>query len=472
MNESVLLQESYFGKDNTLLDCENCIKAMKEAIVGGKNPNSISEKTTFESLIAKKFNCEKVYLSILADESGLNAYTVPFFYEKNRSYKDEFFELVSDNTGIHFKSATGKVLYIYINTYTIRNYSIENIMAILLHEVGHNFFFMKEQVQNRRSKMFTEFILYIMKILDQYNYNPALVAEAIRIIINEGISFKKGVQNTYYETSKKFLTDKAFDIVNGKYKSNHTGIGKAFYTLSTVVGKTLGAAFKLVYNVIYTLFFPLLVNSASYRNLEDNSKRRQDYAAEKFCDNFAASYGYAKGIVDTFNNSSNFTYSKKIASKIPIVRIINYYSDTIFYYVSYMSDPHPTNQKRVTFALEKLRYELEQNRKNMSPKQIEEIEKDIVDIEKLLKKTPYFKKVIDKMFAGIDRRRDSAGSVGTSDQDFYDFDKTMLKDKVVEVKKEDLGILSYMTEDYESAIDDYFSSPVMEMLNESSSLEQ
>jgi len=466
MNESVLLQESYFGKDNTLLDCENCIKGMKEAIVAGKNPNSVAEKTTFESLIAKKFNCEKVYLSIIADEDGLNAYTVPFFYEKNRSYKDEFFELVSDSSGVHFKTATGKTLYIYINTYTVRNYSVENIMAILLHEIGHNFFFMKEQVQNRKSKLFTEFVLYLLRLLDTYNYNPALVAEVVRALINEGLNFKKGIQASSYEATKKFLTNKAFDIANGKYKKNHTGIGKAFYTLSTIIGKTLMAAFNLVYSVIYTLFFPLLVNSASYKRLETSSKKRQDYAAEKFCDNFAASYGYAKGIADTFNNSSNFSYSKKITSKIPIIRVINYYSDTLFYFVLCMGDPHPTNQKRVTFALEKLKYELEHNRKNMSPKQIEEIEKDIADIEKLLKKTPYFKKAIDGLFSGIDKKRDTAGSVGMTDQDFYDFDKTILKDKVTEVKKEDLGIGSYMTENYETALEEYFNAPIMDILNE------
>jgi len=465
MNESVLLQESYFGKDSVLLDCEECIKKMKEAIVSGKNPNSISEKTTFESLIAKKFNCEKIYLSILADESGLNAYTVPFFYEKNRSYKDEFFELVSDSGGVRFKYATGKTLYIYINTYTIRNYSIDNIMAILLHEVGHNFFFMKEQIQNRRSKLFTEFVLYILKILDSYNYNPAIVSEAVKILINEGLAYKKGIQVSSYEATKKFLSDKAFDIVNGKYKSNHTGIGKAFYTLSTVVGKTLGAAFNLIYSITYTLFFPLLVNASAYKNLENTSKKRQDYGAEKFCDNFAASYGYGKGIVDTFNKSGNFSYSKKIASKIPIVRILEYYSDTIFYFVMYMNDPHPTHQKRVTFTLEKLKYELEQNRKNMSPKQVEELENDIADIEKLLKKTPYFKKAIDALFSGIDSKRDAAGSAGITDQEFYDFDKTILKDKVT-VKKEDLGISAFMTENYESAINEYFESPIMEILSE------
>jgi len=466
LNETVLLQESYFGKDNTLLECEECIKAMKEAIVAGKNPNSISEKITFESLIAKKFNCEKVYLSILADESGLNAYTVPFFYEKNHSYKDEFFELVSDNGGIHFKSATGKTLYVYINTYTIRNYSIENIMAILLHEVGHNFFFLKEQVQNRRSKLFTEFVLYILRILDQHNYHPQLVSEAVKVLINEGLAYKKGIQASSYEATKKMLSDKAFDIVNGKYKTSHTGIGKAFYTLTTIIGKTISSVFKFVNSIIYTLFFPVLINSASYKGLERSSKKTQNYAAEKFCDNFAASYGYAKGIVDTFNKTGNFSYSSKVTSKIPIVRILDYYSNSLFYFIAYMNDPHPTHQKRVTFALEKLKYELEQNRKNMSPKQIEEIEKDITDIEKLLKKTPLFKRAIDALFSGVDKKRDNAGSGDISNQDLYDFDKTILKDKVAEVKKEDLGIAAYMTEDYESAINEYFESPVMEVLNE------
>jgi len=108
----------------------------------------------------------------------------------------------------------------------------------------------------------------------------------------------------------------------------------------------------------------------------------------------------------------------------------------------------------------------------MSAKQIEEIEKDITDIEKLLKKTPYFKKAIDKIFSDIDNKRDTAGSVGIKDQEFYDFDKTILKDKINEVKKEDLGILSYITEDYHTAIDEYFNSPVMEMLSETSNLEQ
>lgn len=302
-----------------------------------------------------------------------------------------------------------------------------------------------------------------MELLDYYNYDPRIVAAVVDALVREGLYFKQGIQKSSYEQTKRLLTDKIYEIVNKKYKAQHTGIGKAFYTLRVATRKIIGGAFKLGTSIIYTLFLPVLINSASYKQLTREQKKEQSYAAEKFCDNFAASFGYAKGVVETFNKSSDFTYSGKIASKIPIIRIIDYYSDTLFYFVKYMNDEHPSDQKRVVFAMEKLKHELEQNRKNLSPQQIKEIEDDIEAIEKLLKKTPYFKKAIDKMFAGIDNKRDAAGSAGTTDKEIYDFDSDLLKDKIT---KEDVGIEAYMAENYNELIESYHNEPVMEILSE------
>jgi len=296
MNENIILQESYFGKDETLLECENCIQALKDAVANNKNPNGVPEKTKFENLIAKKFNCEKVYFSIIADERGMNAYTMPFYYEKNRSYNDSFFELVSDSSGIRYKSSVGKTLYIYTNSYTIRNYNIESIMAVLLHEIGHNFFFIKEEIQNRKAKVFTELVLYLLQLLDYYNYDPNLTVEVVKVLIQEGISFKQGLQYTTYEQTKKFLTDKAHDIVNQKYKSDHTGIGKLFYTLSTVSKKLLTSGFRLAKTVFYTLFLPIIINSASYKELSKQEKKGKGYTNEKWikCRDKNSSRQYSK----------------------------------------------------------------------------------------------------------------------------------------------------------------------------------
>ena len=57
----MILQETYYGKDAHLLECENCISEMKKELALGKNPNKSSYKTKLESIFAKKFGFEKVF---------------------------------------------------------------------------------------------------------------------------------------------------------------------------------------------------------------------------------------------------------------------------------------------------------------------------------------------------------------------------------------------------------------------------
>jgi len=65
----------------------------------------------------------------------------------------------------------------------------------------------------------------------------------------------------------------------------------------------------------------------------------------------------------------------------------------------------------------------------------------------------------------MERKRDIAGSIDVSDQEIYDFDTNLLKDKI-EIRKEDLGIEYYMTENFSEALNEYYESPVMEILSE------
>lgn len=432
IKEMNIKNESYYGKHPDLLKCEEYLKEIKNQLMIGKNPNKCSELRTMERTLASLFGFENFHITFIADGGDyLDAFTVPYFYQQNKSELDKFFQLVKTGGGIKYANPKGKVLYTYGSTYMLRNYTPETIMSLFLHEIGHNFFLVKENIHNVKAKSASDAIIYLMEVLKYYNWDPMLYPDVIKSMLDLSI-FNKDPQKYMNELQKKFSTDKAILNDIERYnteqkKSLNNTIKKLLY-----VGKKMfGLVFSIPFNFIKLLFLPLLLMSARTEKdiLHDKNLKTQEFNNEKFSDNFAITYGYGVGIVETFANVENASKKMKLNSKIPIVRINQYLSMTYKTFVKYFADEHPDDLSRCKFVLDKLKYELK-NAKDLDPRQVQEIKDDIARIERLLKDRPYFKKGIDAMFKNIMNERNEVGSVGMSNEEIYDFDKTIISNKI------------------------------------------
>jgi len=426
-----ILNESYYGKNPELIQCENYLTDMKEYLMTGKNPNSCPSKDKFESTIANLFGFEKVYFSIIAEENFENGFTTTHFYDVSKNVNDEYFDLVKSKNGIRFKHPRGKILYVYSYNYSLRNSSVEKLMSIFLHEVGHNFFLIKEQVNYKKTKLMSEMVFRALYYLHENGYNPSIFPEVVKFLCQVSLEAKTGISKSTYEYYHKYIEDDLQNKAIKKEKINSNLLVKAISTSLKVIGEIFVSLLSLPFTITNLLLMPLYLSSGKSNKSEFSKyeKNSQGYNAEKFSDNFAASYGYGVGIVDMFSNSQNLSKKSILVSKIPVVRVLDYFNQSLTMFAMYYNDPHPDNRTRVLFMINKLRYELDVNKNQLDHRQIAEIEEQIIRMEKLISDAPYWKSNIDKMFKNAYVDRDKAGSVGVSDSQIYDFDTEILKDR-------------------------------------------
>lgn len=450
--DDIMLSETYFGGNNQLSDCETYLDDMKKYLISGKNPNKCPSKIKFENTLAQLFGFEKIYLILIADEITCNAFTIPYFYQTDKDYNDKFFDLEKSNKyGIKFKNPKGKFLYIYSYNYLLRNVPSKNIMAIFLHEIGHNFFLLKNQVNYSKTKLGVDTCLKVLEYLKNNNFNAIASAIATQTLLENFIQLED-VQGYYKKEFKDVTSDKAQKNALKLAEVLNNPIFKNFLKIITVAEKLFVTLFKLPVTPIYLVLAPFIMNATIISSENEKEFKKVNiftdgYSNEKFADNFAASYGYGSDLAEFFNDYKTIENSerKKIEQSIPIYRVMKLYDKLLLQFTEYFSDPHPDNYYRIKFVLDKLKFELKNNQDQLNPKQISEIENNINRLEKLLKDAPKYYKVINEVFDNVRNKRENLSLKYSqlSNENIYNFDKEVINDKIVK-------------ENYNELIDKYF----------------
>lgn len=422
------LLESYYGKNPLLLKCEEDLKILKENFL--KTNGNINNSTTEIEDICRNFSTlfgfEKSYLKVVAEERYMNAFTIPYFIKESYAKNNRFFDLERSQYGIKYKDPKGKFLYVYINSYLFRNCSVERIMAVILHEIGHNFFLVKEQITNANLHLGVDNNLAILKFLNSKGWSSESVRYA-SMYMCEVVNYLDDAQMETLKSMKDKLDNRANDKAVKEYKVSKNIFIKAIKIFKRFIGTFLSNSL----GILSFLLFPIAyVNSIRNQNkqLQKKAEREQAYNAEKFSDNFASAYGYALGVAETFNGANSL--NEKLYSKIPILRINDELDRTLNNFFNYYSDEHPDSYTRVLDSLNKLKFELNNNKDSLNPSQIAEIEETIKDIETILKKTPLYKKIIRSMFNSMRIGRNTTGNKGISSEEIFDFEDYILADNI------------------------------------------
>jgi hypothetical protein len=383
-----ILSEDYYGKNPALLEAESLLDIIKEKLNKDPlyNPNFSKENLELRKIFKELFNVEEFKLDWFTNQASANAVTLPLGQLAFNKYSD--FDIIKTKDGVKFKNAEGKIILIFCFTslFTLSKLTSAQVVAVILHEVGHNFYNSSYSYISRKIQLI---YITILELFKKNNQNEDIIPELIGSIISvialssgstreSFLQLEKNIQKSPFSKQTFIFLQKIisliFDtvsIIKQLYKSLFIVTGLSF--VSGIIGSATISALSLVESIFF-----------------------DKYKEEKFCDNFATSYGYGPetaGVQLSFSIKKKMAFSSKIIDYIPIYRDL--YQADVFIRNSIvgLGECHPDEYTRVAEQAKLLKNEIKKN--NLDPKVKKQIVEDLQEIENIysqMKESSYLKK--------------------------------------------------------------------------------
>ena len=147
-----ILNETYYGKSKRLIECENLFAKIKKSLETDIkiNVNKSPEMKKLRENLQKEFGFEEIKLVVNPNYSAVNASTIKFLYNKKVDLKNDL-KMICSKNGIRYANPKDKKIYIEFFAGIITKCTPEQIIATLLHEIGHNFYI--TEVTNRFTRL-------------------------------------------------------------------------------------------------------------------------------------------------------------------------------------------------------------------------------------------------------------------------------------------------------------------------------
>lgn len=384
-----LLNEQYYGKNVMTLEMEKIFGELKEEL----DKNSIGEIPHDRILVYEKrlikcikelFNFKQVNLNIV-NIGSTNAFTL------SATLEDTFKGLLTDKEenkkygGIQYTDNANRALTAVISLEIVRKkeFTPAMLVAVLLHEIGHNFF-----IENSISYRCDMLILAYMIVSVPYeNANLLLLGNAFigMITTNTCRTVLNTVTNKIKDTKIAALMlqiTNALLRINGFIKTINIVKNVGLFIKSNPIKR--GIMF-VIGQIEYLIRFPLKI----FHTLKG-------YNDEIFADNFATSYGYGKEIAEV---NKVFALDSTGSELLDSFRNLNFATklltdfclklDSVFEQINiFKMDGHSNEATRM---IDQLNY-LEANLNDIkSPEKRKAIENDLKQVKKTINE---FKKEI------------------------------------------------------------------------------
>lgn len=395
-SKKAILNEAYYGKNKDLIEIENLIEDMRQRVMGQKDFNVYTGTYKSNGIILAptvgELGCDKNIAKInrlfekifgfksfglmVLPSSSMNAFTYPV----GARLDSDLFDInriknftVVDRQGMRFTPNNNLCVlaYIYSGLLYAPNMTSAEILAIILHEIGHNF---SDAISpavsaNHMVLIFFQVILLILKCVQ------GLFTEAAVI----GFLTTLNSTNRFSEIIAKGINNLSSLSTNNEYKQYmtlHQGMTGFILDLVNKV-MTVLSIIKLPENylkILYQRAISLLTHFSGYHD-------------EKLADNFVTSYGYGAELSSALSKMElepKGVMETAIQEKCPLFgAIIKTPMEAVRFILSIL-DVHPTTASRVESQLETLKHELK-NDKRLDPKVRKDIEDQIKNIENLKK---------------------------------------------------------------------------------------
>ena len=384
LNEAIeFLTEAYIGKTQYLQEIEDKLNQVR----GNLNRHTDFDRTKtvqeINRLFEKQFGMD-IFALHMVNENQMNAYTCTIGI-KFDIYKKNYYELlVADRKdGYRFKPNNNFCISANVYYGLLANPDLTDgeILAIILHEIGHNFAsFLDNKIRVANSEMLDDFIsISIMKaIFHVLTLRPISAIKDIHNLISttNELSNKKDSKSAKKDQDKDERKIKAaIDGVKGTYKDFADVVKEVLYKTNIFV--MLKAKFRRKFLI-----------DPYKKSRTQAAKVSIDRRDEIIADKFAAVYGYGPELASGLDKMRMHKYKEdEIIEKIPVFgkKICDFW-DKLYYDINEF-DCHPHSIQRINECIKTLEDELQQ--KDMDPKlkgaileQIKIMKNQIEDVKK------------------------------------------------------------------------------------------
>lgn len=378
-NAPNLIQEVYFGKTNGINELQKQFSKFR-----GKFINSTFKFSTkinidpdllkFNRMIENEFGFKTFSLYII-NNIYYNAYTIPIGLTPGKS-------MTASETGFKFKGNRYTTMVCMSTGILLdKKFTDEELFAILLHEIGHNF---SQNIDKHTSIFFTiQYVVSLIHTIEQILLMvlvPFAFAEKLiesiftlpalnRIFISFGEKYRKKQKNA----------TRVFDFLSGAINAIITvfeelNIGKSFYILLFSSISEIKLIEDYLLNKIKNITPMAILNTIL------------GYNGERISDNFATVYGYGSELstaLQKMEYSNDGSIVKTAAEKVPVIN--NMYKLMILpmEIIATGFDVHPNTPARVNQQLIYLEKELQKT--DLDPIVKEDIINDIKKLKQGLK---------------------------------------------------------------------------------------
>ena len=359
------LSEAYIGKTQTLLEMEDAIGQIRaRALRKFTDINKSPEVLAFNRLMEKQFGMD--CFALYVDQSDtINAYTMVVGAKLDIALKDNISDWVEGDrvNGYRWKSGNQLCIMacIYMGLIKDPSFTNEEILAILLHELGHNFadaIYDDIKMQHYKYAQFLRAYLIVAAIMSFGLLIPLSISEYIN--------------NTNKHERKKGKKTR---------KNIFRGISQGLHAVGSNITNFLNSVSARLKGGSAWERYKMYLDSHAYKDTARKSVGRQN---EVIADKFAGIYGYGPAQVSAlFKMDKIESKAERFVKKIPLIGKDNNDSFNAAIVDLNDYDVHPHNIQRANEEIALLKREVE--RKDVDPKLKKMMLEQITQIQNILK---------------------------------------------------------------------------------------
>lgn len=380
------VNEAYVGKTPTLEKIEKKLGELRPKIKYSGANNTLKETLEINRLFEEQFGMDVFALNIEPNDN-IDASTFPFFANYDIAESENFSEIIiSDKkNGYRFRKNNNFCIMVNISTGLLMNdnYTDAEILAIILHEIGHNF-----------QGGIDEFV---------YNFYSKNLIELKKEIIQNAIEYAvtiTGIPKAVKEIEPLFTHNNSINNKNQK-KNQKVGNGKLSAFIKSIKPRVKNIKQLIIYIYDYLFDIEGIYNS----HVKDETIGDKDIyriymgrRMEIFADKFVGVYGYGPDLATSFFKFESEIRSAKVLKFIS--GFLGKYGEEISAVVTDLSkddnmyDEHPHHIQRINENIKLLENELK--KQNIDPKMKKVIQKQLDQIKKIVKDHTTLKVAISK----------------------------------------------------------------------------
>ena len=373
------LTEVYIGKTKELLLAETQLdifrKKYMSKYVFNTRVNSDKDLLKFDRMMEDifGFGCFTLHIH---NQPSVNAFTMPIDFRCD--YRNPTDNIIADKNGFKFKKeySYAAILGIYSGLIFNPAFTTPEVMALLLHEIGHNF----NSALNKSNGTFTNIIVTIETFISIMSGSPLALINTIKNSNQMRMALDTAGKNMREKNAIPVIVYDAFKQLQSVLNTTASTISDILRVGSLGTLTIITALYNCVRSALMYIINPAnIITKIIGLNIK--------YKSELTADNFPTIYGYGPELASALNKfegaeGDSSSIIMRSFNKIPVLSTIMHCNEIPVFFLAQMFDEHPHSTARIKDQLDLLNLEL--SKQDMDPKMVDRIKKDIKECNKSL----------------------------------------------------------------------------------------